>query len=193
MRRALYAIVLAGGLASACYVVPYDYYGYEYGYGPSYYSYGTDDYGYGPDVAYVAPGVEAVVGYDYPVFWADNAFWLWSGGVWFTSAFHNHGFVHARFVPHSIAHIDHPESFAHFHPATGVHPATGFHGGFHGGFRGGPSPGFAGPHGGPVGHPGAPIHSAPPIAHGGGMPHGGAPGGMPHGGGGMPHGGGGHR
>ncbi|HVZ21063.1 MAG TPA: hypothetical protein VG871_08375, partial [Vicinamibacterales bacterium] len=101
MRRTVYAFVLILGLFGGCYAES----DLEY------------PYVEGPDLAYVAPGVEVVVGYDYPLFFADGFYWLWWSGAWYSSPYWNHGWAPGRHPPHGIRGIPHPERYAHFRPS----------------------------------------------------------------------------
>ncbi|HET9620174.1 MAG TPA: hypothetical protein VFP84_02320 [Kofleriaceae bacterium] len=69
------------------------------------------------DLVEVSPGVEVVADYDEPVFFADNAYWSYRGGIWYTSGWYRGGWVRAGRVPDRVVHIDHPEGFRHYRPA----------------------------------------------------------------------------
>ncbi len=108
MLRNVLPLALLAGLAGGCYTEAV---GYDNGYG-----YATA----GTDLAYVAPGVEVVTGYDYPVFFADGFYWRWWGGGWARSPHWDHGWAPAGRVPVAVRGIAHPGAFAHFRPARGV-------------------------------------------------------------------------
>jgi hypothetical protein len=67
-----------------------------------------------PGLAYVAPGVEVVSDWDTPVFFADDFFWYWDGGVWFRGSVLGGERVRVREVPSGIARIQNPGGYAHF-------------------------------------------------------------------------------
>ena len=67
-----------------------------------------------PDLVYVSPGVQVVADYDYPVFYADNVYWRYEGGIWYRSRWHDRGWIHAGYVPNGVARIDHPWGYAHY-------------------------------------------------------------------------------
>ena len=122
----------------------------------------TPSYGYvgtNPSLEVVAPGVQVVDDLDYPVFYADNSYWLYDDGFWYNSPYWWGGWagVGVVGVPFAVRGIRHPFAFSHFHGgfhggfARGTHFRAGMHphfiahgGGFHGGHGGG----FHGGHGG---------------------------------------------
>lgn len=71
-----------------------------------------------PALAYVAPGVEVVTDWGTPVFFADDFFWYWDGGVWFRSSVLGGERIRVREVPHSLARVEHPENYSHFRPVA---------------------------------------------------------------------------
>ncbi|MCE9575841.1 MAG: hypothetical protein K8W52_22010 [Deltaproteobacteria bacterium] len=89
--------------------------GYSAGYGTA--GYGYDAYATGPELAYVEPGVEVVAGWDTPVFFVDDAFWFWDGGLWYRSAYWGGPRVYVRDVPTRITHIPRPQGYAHYRPS----------------------------------------------------------------------------
>jgi hypothetical protein len=64
----------------------------------------------------VAPGVEVVADYDYPVFFVGGAYWRSFGGVWYSSRVYNGGWGINYNVPMGIRGIARPEMYAHYHP-----------------------------------------------------------------------------
>jgi hypothetical protein len=98
MRYAILAILATSALGAGC--VPYEVSG------TAYYA--------SPDLVTVSPGVEVVADYDYPVFYSNNAYWRYEGGVWYRSRWHDRGWIHAGVVPGGIARIDHPWGYAHY-------------------------------------------------------------------------------
>jgi len=67
-----------------------------------------------PGLAYVGPGVEVVADWDAPVFFADNFFWYWDGGMWFRSAALGGERIRVREVPVAVARLHNPGAYAHF-------------------------------------------------------------------------------
>lgn len=82
-----------------------------------------------PSLAYVAPGVQVVADYDYPVFFSDGFYWQYSGGYWYRSPYWNRGWVAAYDVPYAVRGINRPWAYTHYHPGR-------YFGGY-GGVRGG--------------------------------------------------------
>ena len=72
--------------------------------------------GYGPELAYAAPGVQVIVDYDEPIFFADSFYWRFYGGGWYRSPHHNSGWVHAT-PPPAVRGIDRPQAYVHYRPA----------------------------------------------------------------------------
>lgn len=115
------------------------------------YAYSYDGYTAGADLAYVAPGVSVVTDYDYPVFYADNYYWLYSSGLWYRSPNYYGGWTYAV-PPSSVLGIHHPGAYAYYHPygtyygtryyghgyygAYGAYPRV-YHGPYYGGYHGG--------------------------------------------------------
>src|SRR5262249_27024834 len=93
-------------------------------------------YGYSadPSLEPVAPRLQVVDDLDYPVFYSDNAYWLYDDGYWYTSPYWWGGWAGVGIVgvPFAVRSIRSPFAFAHFHHGFN----RGFvHGGFvHGGF-----------------------------------------------------------
>jgi hypothetical protein len=67
-----------------------------------------------PGLAYVAPGVEVVADWGAPVFFADNFFWYWDGGLWYRSGALGGERIAVREVPVAVARIRNPGGYAHF-------------------------------------------------------------------------------
>ena len=86
---------------------------------------GTAYYG-SPDLVYVSPGVQVVADYDYPVFYANNFYWRYEGGVWYRSRWHDRGWIHAGNVPYGVARIEHPWGYAHFRSGYAPGYARGY-------------------------------------------------------------------
>ena len=72
--------------------------------------------GYEPEMAYAAPGVQVIVDYDEPIFYADSFYWRFYGGGWYRSHHHNDGWVYAT-PPPAVRGIDRPQRYVHYRPA----------------------------------------------------------------------------
>jgi hypothetical protein len=70
----------------------------------------------GPDLVYVSPGVQVIADYGEPVFYADGYYWRESGGIWYRSSYHTHGWVSYR-APYSIVSIRDRHTYRHYRPA----------------------------------------------------------------------------
>jgi hypothetical protein len=97
-------------------------------------------YGYAapaPDLYYVGPGVSVVAYSDHPVFYADNYYWRYDGGIWYRSGYYNGGWIVAYDVPYNVRRIDRPHTYARFQPGAGWSraPAPGYQGAYRGGVR----------------------------------------------------------
>lgn len=68
-----------------------------------------------PQLIEVEPGVQVVADYDEPVFYSDNMYWRYEGGVWYQSRYHNHAWVRVAAPPPVVAHIERPEIYVHYH------------------------------------------------------------------------------
>jgi hypothetical protein len=119
MLKYILPLALVLGLGTSCYSDE----GVGYSYGSPYYG---DDYGY------LSPGVDAVYGYDYPLFFADGFYWRWYGGNWYSSHWRDHGWAFASRVPGHVRGIAHPWAYG----GRGFATRPGFRGGY-GGYRGG--------------------------------------------------------
>lgn len=69
-----------------------------------------------PEVVEVQPGIQVVYNYDYPVFFHDDFYWRYDAGVWYRSHYYTGGWVVERNVPYAVRSIDHPHTYAHYHP-----------------------------------------------------------------------------
>jgi len=67
-----------------------------------------------PSLAYVEPGVQVVADYDYPVFYADGAYWRWNNGYWYRSNYYNRGFYASADVPVRVRSIQRPWAYSHY-------------------------------------------------------------------------------
>lgn len=64
---------------------------------------------------YVNPDVQVIEDYDYPVFYSGGLYWRYDGGVWYSSSWHDRGWVVEHNVPTAVVHIDRPEGYVHYH------------------------------------------------------------------------------
>lgn len=93
----------------------------------------------GPSMAYVAPGVQVVADYDYPVFYSDGYYWRYGdGGVWYRSGYYDRGWAVSYNVPYGVRGIARPEAYAHYR--------GNWNGGYNGGYR--PNQNWGAPRGG---------------------------------------------
>ena len=74
----------------------------------------SDGYYGGANLAYVAPGVSVVAGYDYPVFYSDNYYWMYNNNVWYRSPYYNRGWVYAP-PPLAVRGIRNPYAYVRYH------------------------------------------------------------------------------
>jgi hypothetical protein len=130
MQRILLPVVTALAalaLGSGCYTQGDVGVGYSYGYAAP-----------APSMYYVSPGV-SVVAYDadYPVFYSDNYYWRYDGGIWYRSSYYNGGWIAWNNVPYGVRSIDRPTTYAHFTPGVGWSREP-YNGGYRGGYNGGP-------------------------------------------------------
>jgi hypothetical protein len=67
-----------------------------------------------PELVYVSPGVYVIADYDEPVFYSDNYYWAYRGGVWYRSSYYTRGWVRVRSTPYVIARIDRPHAYVRY-------------------------------------------------------------------------------
>jgi hypothetical protein len=103
MQRILLPVVAALGLATGCYTQGDVGVGYSYGYAAP-----------APSMYYVSPGVSVVAYSDYPVFYSDNYYWRYDGGLWYRSSYHGGGWVVWNDVPYRVRSIDRPYRYARY-------------------------------------------------------------------------------
>lgn len=82
------------------------------------YGYGYD----GPALTYVAPGVQVVADYDYPVFYSDGYYWRYDGGLWYRSGYYNRGWNVWHDVPYRVRGISRPEGYVHYRGGSSYQP-----------------------------------------------------------------------
>lgn len=68
-----------------------------------------------PELAYVSPGVYVVADYSEPVFYADNAYWRYDNGVWYSSSRYNGGWRYST-APRALVTIDRPYAYVRYRP-----------------------------------------------------------------------------
>ena len=95
-----------------------------------------------PELAYVGPGVYAVADSSDPVFYSDNYYWRYDGGLWYRSSYYNGGWAVYSDVPYGVRSIDRPARYARFTPGQGWSREPyngGYRGGYQGNYNGGPA------------------------------------------------------
>jgi hypothetical protein len=65
------------------------------------------------DMVEVSPGVYAVEGYDQPLFYANNTYWLYTNNGWYTSPRYNGGWRFEAHPPRAVLHIHQPYAWVH--------------------------------------------------------------------------------
>jgi hypothetical protein len=98
-------IVFASVLASGCYATA------STGYGGT-----VTATTVAPDLVYVSPGVQVIADYDEPVFYADGFYWRETGGVWYRSSYHTHGWSYYA-PPRSLVTIRDRGAYRRYRPA----------------------------------------------------------------------------
>ncbi len=76
-----------------------------------------------PDLVYVSPGVQVIADFDEPIFYADGFYWRETGGVWYSSRYHTHGWAYAA-PPRTIISIGDRRSYSHYRPSGYTPRAT---------------------------------------------------------------------
>ena len=69
-----------------------------------------------PDLVYVSPGVQVIADYNEPIFYSDNLYWRYDGGVWYRSHHYRGGWAVAT-PPPAVLRIDRPRAYTHYRPA----------------------------------------------------------------------------
>lgn len=121
MKRLLIPVLASIGLAG-CYTTGDVGVSYSGGYTTAYVA---------PELYYVSPGVSVVAYSDYPVFYADNYYWRYDNGIWYSSPYYNSGWSVSYNVPYGVRGISRPYSYARFRPSAGWRraPAPAYRGG----------------------------------------------------------------
>jgi hypothetical protein len=141
MRRIILGfLVMSAGLAGGCVGTGGYYYGVD----------GTFTATVAPDLFYVAPGVQVVADYDYPVFYADNYYWRYDNGLWYRSNWYTGGWAYAT-PPYAVSRIERPYEYRRYRPSGYVSRRThaydhrgypGYYRGYPGYYRGYGYPGY---------------------------------------------------
>ncbi len=80
-----------------------------------------------PSLAMVGPNVWVVQGYDEPVFYADDGYWLYRNNVWYRSHAYNGGWVRSFYVPVGIrTHIRYPYRYRRYRARRGIRVRRAF-------------------------------------------------------------------
>ena len=64
----------------------------------------------------VGEGVEVLADRPQAIFFVDDYYWWYLGGVWYSSPWYRGGWTRAPRVPEHLHGIRHPEQYAHFRP-----------------------------------------------------------------------------
>jgi hypothetical protein len=126
----------------------------------------------------ISPEVQVIENYDYPVFFYGGMYWRNEGGLWYSSSYHDRGWITVNEVPTHIRTIERPAQYSHFHANVNARPGQiGYRAAVTAPIhhsapppRGIEHPGHPvapmHPAGGPPGHAVAPAHPAgPPPGH----------------------------
>ncbi|CAN5919200.1 hypothetical protein BH11MYX3_BH11MYX3_31180 [soil metagenome] len=68
-----------------------------------------------PELVEISPGVQVIADYDEPVFYSDNYYWRFDGGVWYRSHDHRRDWVRIESPPERVRRIDRPTAYIHYH------------------------------------------------------------------------------
>lgn len=96
-RTTLFGILVASALAGGCTV-------HGRAHSPAYVSSSAE-------LAYVGPGVYAVANYHEPVFYSDNAYWLYRDDGWYRSGYYTGGWERVRSAPRAVVSIQRPRAY----------------------------------------------------------------------------------
>jgi hypothetical protein len=77
--------------------------------------------GPGPAMVHVAPGVQVISDWDYPVFYADNMYWMYDNGYWYQSRMYNGGWAMSYNVPGHVRGIQQPHRYVRYRGQYGTH------------------------------------------------------------------------
>lgn len=104
----LIALLFAGVLGTGCYAT-----GSGYVAGPTVAVSATT---VAPDLVYVSPGVQVIADFNEPVFYSDGFYWRETGGTWYRSSYHTHGWGYAA-PPRAVLSIGNRHSYRHYRPS----------------------------------------------------------------------------
>ena len=62
----------------------------------------------------VSPGVWVVEDYHEPVFYSDNYYWAYRGGIWYRSSYYDYGFTRVSVVPARVRTIRRPRAYVRY-------------------------------------------------------------------------------
>ena len=67
-----------------------------------------------PELVYINPEVQVIADYGEPIFYKDNYYWRYDGGVWYRSPRHTSGWLRIEVVPIAIRRIESPTAYIHY-------------------------------------------------------------------------------
>jgi hypothetical protein len=70
----------------------------------------------------ISPEVQVIENYDYPVFFYGGMYWRNDGGIWYSSSYHDRGWITVNEVPGHIRTIERPAQYTHFHANVNARP-----------------------------------------------------------------------
>jgi hypothetical protein len=76
-------------------------------------------YSYAPELVYAEPGVQVIADFDEPIFYVDNYYWRFDGGVWYRSSRYTGGWAYMQ-PPPAIVRIERPQAYVHYRPTGWV-------------------------------------------------------------------------
>jgi hypothetical protein len=123
MRTTLASLSLVASLLTGCYATARPV------------GYGYQATAVGPNLAYIGPNVQVVSDYDYPVFYSDNYYWRYDGGLWYRSSYHTGGWSVWNDVPVGVRSIDRPYGYVHYRGGNNGYRQPAYNGGYNGGYR----------------------------------------------------------
>ena len=73
-----------------------------------------------PRLVWIGPGVWVVEDYGQAVFYANNSYWMYSNGIWYSSSYYNDGFVRVSVVPPALIRVRRPYRYVRYRARAGV-------------------------------------------------------------------------
>lgn len=67
-----------------------------------------------PELVEIEPGVQVIADYDEPVFYSDNFYWRYDGGVWYRSRDYRRDWVRVERPTARVARIARPGAYVHY-------------------------------------------------------------------------------